>query len=155
MPKFTGRLGIAVSVMLVAGVAVGTSPTQARDDVVMLSISDGLSLPDAQAKLDGSVKFYFGNSSHPAVIKSLGDYIANEKTNSLGKSSVKACGWAFLSALLSFQARAKELGANAVINIHSYYKREDVSSETQVQCHSGFMVTGVALKGDFVRTGAR
>ena len=52
---------------------------------------------------------------------------------------------------MKFQDRAKELGANAVVNIDSYYKREDTSSETQIQCHSGFLITGIALKGDFVK----
>ena len=150
MTNIWSRLSIVASVLLAAQVAF-VAPTQARDDLVLLSISDAMAMPDFKAKLDGSVRFYFGSQSHPGIVHKFGDLVTNEKTNSLGKPAVTACQWAFLSALLKFQERARQLGANAVINIDSYYKREDVPSETQIQCHSGFLITGVALKGDFVK----
>ena len=156
MFKSIGRGRAAVSAMLVAAVAAGmivsdTLPAQARDDVIMLSVSDAMATQEFQQRLDNSVRFHFGSSPHGPVVKSLGDFVTNEKTNSLGKSSLAACQWALLSGLLKFQEKALQLGANAVINIHSYYKREDVSNDTQVECHSGVFVTGVALKGDFVK----
>jgi uncharacterized protein YbjQ (UPF0145 family) len=58
-----------------------------------------------------------------------------------------------LSALLEFQKRAQAMGADAVINIHSYYKKEDVSSETEIPCHKGFVVAGLTLRGEVVSTG--
>ena len=79
-----------------------------------------------------------------------GDYVANEKTNAVGKTDLSECAWVFQSALLSLQKRAHALGANAVINIHSFYKKEDVSSETEIPCHTGFLMAGIALKGDLV-----
>jgi hypothetical protein len=153
-----GRRRAAVSAMLAAVVAAGmivadALPAQARDDVVMLSVDDAMATPEFQQRLDGSVKFHFGNSPHGPVLTKLGDFTTNEKTNSLGKSTMTACQWVFLSALLKFQDKAQKLGANAVINIHSYFKREDVSNDTQVECHSGVFTTGVALKGDFVKIG--
>jgi uncharacterized protein YbjQ (UPF0145 family) len=126
------------------------SQAGARDSVTEMSIADALATPDAQQKLDGSVKFFFGETAHPAVLHSFGNFVANDKTNAVNKSSARACEWAFLSALLQFQSRAAKLGANAVVDIHSYYKKEDVSSTTSIQCHDGFLLTGVALRGNFV-----
>jgi uncharacterized protein YbjQ (UPF0145 family) len=53
--------------------------------------------------------------------------------------------------MLRLQQRAHELGANAVINIVSNYKNVEVSSETQFECHDGAIMSGVALKGEFVK----
>ena len=68
-----------------------------------------------------------------------------------GKSDEKACNWAFLSAMVALQKRAQQLGANAVVNIVSYYKKEVMSSASQFECHAGALIAGVALKGDFVK----
>ncbi|MFC5460839.1 hypothetical protein [Massilia niabensis] len=38
----------------------------------------------------------------------------------------------------------------AVVNIVSNYKNVEMSSDTEYECHDGAMMTGVALKGDFV-----
>lgn len=126
-------------------------PAMARDDVIQMPIHDAMVMPDAQQKLDGSVKFFFGDAPHPTILQSFATLVANEKTNSVNKTALHACQWAFLSALVKFQKRAEQLGANAVVNIHSYYKRQDVSSDTAIQCHDGFLMTGVALRGDFVK----
>jgi uncharacterized protein YbjQ (UPF0145 family) len=53
--------------------------------------------------------------------------------------------------MLRLQQRAKELGADAVVNIVSNYKNEEMSSETEFECHDGAMMSGVALKGEFVK----
>jgi len=55
--------------------------------------------------------------------------------------------------LLAFQERAKELGANAVVNMVSYYNQDEKTSPTQFECHAGAFIAGVALKGDFVTIG--
>jgi hypothetical protein len=107
--------------------------------------------PPAHEKLDGSVRFYFGDTPHPAVEHRFGDYVTNQKTSSFLKSDARACNWVFVSALIELQKRANALGANAVVNIHSYYKKEDFSSTTEVPCHAGGMIAGIALKGDFVK----
>jgi uncharacterized protein YbjQ (UPF0145 family) len=52
-----------------------------------------------------------------------------------------------LSALKEFRRRAINEGGNAVINIHSYYKRNDLSDPTRYDCDAGFVVGGVAFKG--------
>jgi uncharacterized protein YbjQ (UPF0145 family) len=140
-----------VAFVALAALAVCAVPAQAEDDLSMVTVADALASPDAQGKLDGTVKFYFGDTKHPAVAQKFGEYITNKKTNSVGKSDAKACTWTFLSAVIELQERAHKLGANGVINIHSYYKKKDVGSATQVECYTGLLMSGVALKGDFVK----
>jgi len=140
-------LNIAVAAAAVAAIV----PAQARDNKLMLSIEGAMADNDAQNRLGDSVKFYFGNQKTPKVLQKLGSDQTNQKTNSFGKSPEKACNWAFLSAMLRLQARANELGANAVVNIASNYKNIEVMSDSQFECHDGTMMSGVALKGDFVK----
>jgi uncharacterized protein YbjQ (UPF0145 family) len=130
-------------------------PAQASDDVLMLPITAAMESADAQDKLDGSVKFYFGKQNHPKVITKLGTDSTNKKTNGFNKGPERACNLAFLSALIQMKKRAEELGANAVVNIVSYYKKNEVTSTTEFECHNGGFVTGVALKGDFVKVAGK
>jgi uncharacterized protein YbjQ (UPF0145 family) len=127
------------------------SPAFARDTKHLLPIAIAMETKDAQEKLDGSVKFYFGDQPPPQVLTNLGSDVSNRKTNAFGKSDEKACNWAFLSAMVALQTRAQQLGANAVINIVSYYNKRVMSSATEFECHAGAIIAGVALKGDFVK----
>ena len=140
-------LSIAVTAAAIAAVA----PAQARDSKMMMSLEKAMAANDAQSRLGGDVKFYFGKQATPKVLEQLGTDKTSQKTNSFGKSPETACNWAFLSAMLRLQERARELGANAVVNIVSNYKNAEMSSETEFECHDGAMMTGVALKGDFVK----
>jgi uncharacterized protein YbjQ (UPF0145 family) len=127
------------------------SPAFARDTKHLLPIAIAMEIKDAQDKLDGSVKFYFGDQPPPQVLTNLGSDVSNRKTNAFGKSDEKACNWAFLSAMVALEKRAQQLGANAVINIVSYYNKKVMSSATEFECHAGAIIAGVALKGDFVK----
>jgi uncharacterized protein YbjQ (UPF0145 family) len=121
---------------------------QARDTVLKLPVADVLALPEAQAKLDGSVKFYFGGQ--PAgVTQKLGEGVTNRKTNGAGKSDEVACRWAALAALVALQDSAKQKNANAVVDIVSFFKKVPMQSTTEYECHAGGIVVGVALKGEY------
>jgi uncharacterized protein YbjQ (UPF0145 family) len=97
------------------------------------------------------VKFFFGNQPYPMVLAKLGTDVSNLKTNAFGKSDETACNWVFLSAMIALDKRAQQLGANAVVNIVSYYQKIEMSSPTEFECHAGAIIAGVALKGDFVK----
>ncbi|MBI3728159.1 MAG: excinuclease ATPase subunit [Burkholderiales bacterium] len=144
--------------LISAAVVVATMMTcaasvQAADRKVMLPISGAMNANDAQSRLGDSVKFYFGKQPGPVVLEKLASDKTSQKTNAFGKSDEKACNWVFLSAMLQLQKRAKELGANAVVNIASNYDNVEYSSEAEFECHAGGIMAGVALKGDFVRIG--
>jgi uncharacterized protein YbjQ (UPF0145 family) len=129
------------------------SPLHARDTRHLLPIAAALETKDAQDKLEGSVKFFFGEQPAPQILTKLGSDVANRKTNAFGKSDDKACNWAFLSALVALEKRAQQLSANAVVNVVSYYNRKVMSSITEFECHAGAIIAGVVLKGDFVKIG--
>lgn len=131
--------------LLTAGAA------QARDTALKLPIKEAMETPAAKEKLTGEVKFFFGSQQHPTPASTYGAYTANKKTNFANKSDKEGCEWAFLSAMLSLQQRALAEGGNAVINIQSYYKKNEFSSETEYECHAGAFTGGVALRGTVVK----
>jgi hypothetical protein len=119
----------------------------ARDDHKMLPLKDALEAPAAQDKLDQSIKLYFSGQPHPKVIKNLGTWPTNKKTNAFGKSDEEACNWVFLTALLTLQERARKEGGNAIVDIKSNYRNIETASATEFMCGVGNIVAGVALKG--------
>jgi uncharacterized protein YbjQ (UPF0145 family) len=145
--RMANMMSVAV---LILCLTIG-SPAYARDTRHLLPIAVAMEVRDAQDKLAGSVKFYFGDQAPPQVLTNLGSDVSNRKTNAFGKSDEKACNWAFLSAMVALEKRAQQLGANAVINIVSYYNKKVMSSATEFECHAGAIIAGVALRGDFVK----
>ncbi|MEX2366470.1 MAG: excinuclease ATPase subunit [Pseudohongiellaceae bacterium] len=123
----------------------------ARDTRHMLLLEDALGTPAAQDKLDGSVRFYFSGQDVPEITQKLMVVETNKKTNAFGKSDVEACEWVFLSAMLALQERALREGANAVVDITSYYKKNEVASATEYECHAGAIMAGVTFKGRIVK----
>jgi uncharacterized protein YbjQ (UPF0145 family) len=143
------NLTISITVLIVLLAAIGTA--HARDTKHILPIAVAMATKDANERLEGSVKFFFGSQEYPKVVAKLGSDVSNRKTNAFGKSDETACNWAFLSAMIALERRAKQLGANAVVNIVSYYRKVEMSSTTDFECHAGTVIAGVALKGDFVK----
>ena len=140
-----------VAVLAFAATLLTATTTVARDTKAMWPIADAMATPDAKARLNMSVQYFFGNSAHPPVAQSFGVFMSNKKTNGTNKSDREACEWAFLSAMLSFQERAVSVGGNAVINIRSYYKKNEISSETEYECGSGALMSGVTFQGEVVK----
>src|SRR5689334_8138013 len=87
--------------LALAIVLSGAPPAEARDTDYKLRIDDVLQNAEFRTKLGDDVTFSFGNQRVGG--ESLGEYVANEKTNSFGKSDEKACRWAMLSALLKLK----------------------------------------------------
>ena len=135
----------AVAATLMSGIAL------ARDTQLKLPIKDAMENAAAKEKLGTGVKFFFGPQTAPKAEKSLGTFTSNKKTNFVGKSDKEACEWAFLSAMISLRDRAIAEGGNAVINIQSYYKKNEFTSATEYECHAGAVTGGVTLRGTVVK----
>ena len=133
--------------VLAVALAVVALSADARDDKLHFSVSEAMAKPDTKAKLDGSVKFYWGKKKGPAGAKLLGTFTANKKTNFFNKSDAEGCYWAWLTAMISLQDRARKEGGNAVVNIHSVYRNNTFISETEYECGAGNVTGGVALRG--------
>jgi hypothetical protein len=139
MTTFLRVLGVALALVALSA--------DARDDRLKYSVKDAMAKADTKAKLDGSVKFYWGKQKVPAGAKMLGTFTANNKTNFFNKSDEDGCYWAWLGAMIKLQERAKREGGNAVVEIKSVYKNQDLVSETEFECGAGSMMGGVALRG--------
>lgn len=128
-----------------------SGPAVARDTKYMVPLQDVLDMPEAKAKLDGSVKFYLKGQKTPKVLERFTEDSSNKKTNGVGKEDLVGCKWAALSALLAFQESARQHKANAVVDLVSYYKKAETVSDTSFECHAGAVIIGVALKGRYAR----
>jgi len=137
--------------LLVAMLSAGfTATVQAADEVHHLNFKEAVDRAVADGTLDGSVKFYLsGTKSGGKVIQK--DVVTNKKTNGFAKSAEDSCDWVLRSALIQMQNNAKAQGANAVTNIVSYFKSNEIRSTTTYDCYKGTMMAGVTLKGDIVK----
>jgi len=139
------------------------APALARNTTYMLPLAEVIDSPEAKARLDGSVKFYFGEKTLPEgaeqkgfdVISRIGKAsrwrgaaagnsagggpppVSATRTSSEQDEDITACKAAALEALVALQDKAKQLGANAVVDFVSYYKNTTFSSATQYECHAG------------------
>ena len=128
------------------------STAQARDDKLMFPVKAAMAKGETtKDRLDPSVPLYFGKQKTPAVEKTLGSWTSNKKTNATNKTDQEACEIAFVSAALSLQQRAKREGGDAVVNIRSVYKNENVENNTEYLCGAGTFTAGVALHGTVVK----
>jgi uncharacterized protein YbjQ (UPF0145 family) len=134
----------ALSITLVAPSAV------ARNDLSDFDVAAAKSSAIGEAKLL-DVPFYMAGQPHPKVAKSLGTFTSNKKTNAFGKADEEACTIAFLSAVIQLQTRAKKLGGDAVVDIKSFTKNQDLESATQYRCAAGNVIANVALTGRVVK----
>lgn len=124
----------------------------ARDTRVEQSLAELVNSQEAKdAGIDGSVKFYLVGQSHPAVLQSFGSDSSNRKTNAFNKSDAEACRWVTLSVLKALQDGAKVKGANAVIDVVSFYNGKEFSSPDNYECYAGAIMAGMALKGTYAK----
>ncbi|HCV95868.1 hypothetical protein D3C87_515170 [compost metagenome] len=127
------------------------STAQARDTRVEQSLRELVSSQAARdAGIDGSVRFYLAGEK-VNVQQRFGEDVTNKKTNAANKSDEEACRWVALSALRALQDGAKSRGANAVVDIVSYYKKNEFKSATNYECFAGTLMAGVALKGTYAK----
>lgn len=139
--------------VLATTATLAAAPAFARDSVLHIPLADVLAMPEAQGKLDPDFKFYLAGQATPKVAKRFSTDTTNQKTNSVGKSDDFGCKWAALSGLIKLQESAKRQGANAVIDIVSFYKRNEYKSATDFECHAGNIIVGVALRGTYAQIG--
>ena len=85
------------------------------------------------------------------LIEELGEYKSNRRTNAFNKTDARACTIAFLSAVISLQTRAREVGADAVVEVKSITKNRELESATHYRCVAGNVVANVTLTGKMVR----
>ncbi|MDR0673250.1 MAG: excinuclease ATPase subunit [Zoogloeaceae bacterium] len=120
----------------------------ARDTAHFLDFQMVVDQALADGQLDGSVKFYLKGQRVPGKIsQTFPEATANKKTNAANKSDETACEWALRSVLISFQNNAKRHGANAVVDMVSFYDKKEYGDPEKFECHAGAIMAGVVMKG--------
>ena len=136
--------------VLALGIVCLSTAAYARNDILRLLLGEVLRSPDAYARLNPNIRLYFGTQRYGEPTRRMGVFKANKKTNFFNKTDKEGCEWAFLSAAISLQDRAAQMGGNAVVNIVSVYRNIEFSSETEYECGAGNVAGGVALRGEVV-----
>lgn len=132
----------------------GVSPAigAGRDEHVRLPIQPALEKGYSyRTKVEFDVRLFFGGSKMPDVAKRLRAVAKNAKSNAVGRSDQEACDIAFVSAVAGLQEQARKAGGDAVVNIKSNYRGENLDSASEYVCGAGNLVVGVTLEGTAVR----
>jgi len=142
---------LAASLLLALGFAISG---KAADRTVYVPLEAAVQAAQAAGKIDGSVKFYLADAGPTEeqidqVLRA--DIVTNKKTNAVFKGDKGTSLHVAQSAVIALHNAAQKVGADAVINIVSYYRKQEYRSPTDIECHAGATVTGVALKADLVK----
>jgi uncharacterized protein YbjQ (UPF0145 family) len=122
--------------------------SHARDTAHFLNFQKVVDAAVADGQLDGMVKFYLKGQKVPGkIVQTFEEAVSNKKTNALNKTDEEACDWVLRSVLVSFQENAKKNGANAVVDLVSFYKRKEYADPARFECHAGGVMAGAAMKG--------
>ena len=141
---------LVYAAVLLTSCVVAPAVVDARNDKYILAIDSALQSTAPGENPDGSVKYFFIQQETPLILTRLGIETIHQRSRTNPGIDVKACNAAFLLALAALQKRAKQLGANAVINIASYYKKNELQSPAEFECHAG-AAAHVMLRGEFVK----
>ena len=142
-------------------VAASIGPVCARNTEYKLPFSEVLEAPELKGDFDDSVKFLLGEQRIPAGAERKGDGVisriakggryGDDRTvcknapsditgctvRSQQNIDISACKNAAINALMAMRERARQLGANAIVDIVSFYKENVFSSAEQYECHAG------------------
>ena len=140
------RRGVAAGLALVFFAVAANARTTMHDLDVEKAKREGIG---HEKLLD--IPVYMAGQKHRGIAREYGVFRANRRTNAANKSDEVACQIAFLSAVISLQARARDLGGNAVIEVRSITRNDPLVSATQFRCAAGSVVANVALEGRVVK----
>ena len=127
------------------------TPVLAKDTWHKFSAKEAQASKVGKDKLNPSIKLFMKGEKHAKVIKKIGEYKSNKRSNAFGKSEQATCDNSFLSAMIALQDRAEKEGGNAVIDIYTITKDKKFESAELYSCLKGTMVSNVALMGTVVK----
>jgi uncharacterized protein YbjQ (UPF0145 family) len=123
---------------------LAASNASARNDFRDITVRSATTTQIASEKLL-DLPFYMAGQAHRSIARDLGQVSTNRRTNAFNKSDEYACQIAFLSAIIALQRRAREMGGDAVVDVRSITKHNDLESPTRFRCAVGNVVANVAL----------
>lgn len=126
--------------------------TLAANVQIMVNFQTIVDSSDGQARLDKSIKLFFGRGSAPASAKSLGAVTLNKIAKEKERHDFDAnCNAAVLEALIELQQKAKALGGDGVGNIVSAWQGVEPHDPTQAECHAGGTGGHLTLKAQVLK----
>ncbi len=131
------------------GLVIFASPTAARNDIIDFPVEVTKQYKGRESLRD--IPFYMKKQKHPAVAELMGEYTTNQRTNAFNKSDEHACSIVFQSAIIRLQKRAHQLGGDAIVDIVSITRHQNLESANQFRCAVGNIIANVALKGRVVK----
>jgi len=140
---------IGARLILAASLLVLSQASLARETLHDLTV-DAAMQSAGNENVGKDIAFYMAGQNHPAVEQTLGQFTSKRASNGFGKSDEDACARAFLSAIIAFQDRARQLGGNAVVDIKSI-TNGGLTSATSYRCVSGSTHSNVGLSGSVVK----
>jgi hypothetical protein len=149
--KLANKLSAVAGAAAMTALLVTAPVADARDTLQKFPIESALAKAQASGQLASGVKLFFGTQKHAKPTAQLGPARTNKKTNFFNKTDLEGCEWAFLSSMIALTQYAQRVGGNAVVNIRSNYKNNEVSSETEYVCGAGNVTGGTAFVGDVVK----
>jgi uncharacterized protein YbjQ (UPF0145 family) len=139
---------LAIAFTLVA--ALFYAPTASADDAVANRVLANVVGRAEYAQEFQGFHIYFGDAARPAGRVVERNAQTSLRTRKFGRSSEEACQWVLLSALIQLRDHARAVGGNGLANVRSNWQNQEFSSRTEYQCAAGFLMAGVALKGDVI-----
>lgn len=124
--------------------------TTARETDHTFPVQHALETPVAKKKLL-DIPFFMAGQKHDNVVKDLGVFKSSKTSSGFSKSDQEGCDQAFLSALITLQQRAKKEGGDAIVEIKSVTKGNNMESATDYGCLAGAVIVRVALEGRIVK----
>lgn len=124
---------------------------QARNVEYLLPIDEVLRMPAAQRELDGSVRFYMYGQDHTETVYVHQQEVVRGNIRGAGEEEIESCKRAALKVLVHYQEKARKMGANAVIDLMSFFKQRPYMSRSQYECHAGSTTVVVILKGTYAK----
>ena len=132
--------------------AMAATAALAANVQIMVKYQSVVGSADGQARIDPSVKLFFGRDSVPAGAKSLGAVTLNKIAKEKERHDFNAnCDIAVLEALKELQQRAKSAGGNGVANIVGAWQGVESSAPDQAECHAGGTGGHVTLKAQLIK----
>jgi hypothetical protein len=127
------------------------SSVAARNVEYTLPMDEVLRMPAAERELDGQVRFYLSGQSHTQVVLRHSEEVVTAKIRGAGEEEIETCKRAALKALVHYQSKARKMGANAIIDMVSYFDAKPFMSPAQYECHAGSRTVVVVFKGSYAK----
>ena len=140
-----------VAVTMLAALIALPAPSIAANDKPTDKIYDqdlarALNDPNVRAMVGSDVKFYFG-STPEGVVQTLGRSRSHKKSRST-RDVEAGCTRSLGNTLAAMAIQARKKGANAIVNIRSFWGGYPTSSTTSFKCGVGSSTSGTPLVGE-------